>query len=383
MNPSESQSDSLPQETYFDPEGPDSSEEEFSASLEAAAVDLESRGIPRFVVDSSEEPGAVEPLASRPAKNGSAKCEQSDVRTCDGRPSIDDASVEDALRPPLDEEPAGSDWRNLVSAKVKNYKSRKPRRERYPSLQLQFEPGAPWKVDKTGKSVPTFSQSVAAEIADFPQRIREAEPRLSMEATARVLEFPHPFGPQASADQLAEPVIDRPRILEAPELLPPPPALGGILIEPHREAEPEQRPGFDTPLQAASLSRRVLSGVADSFVIAVALAAFGYIFLRLNGSLPQLRIACELTTSLSLVLWFAYHYAFLVLCGTTPGLRIARLKISRFDGSAPPRNLRRWRVLASVLSCVSLGLGYAWCFLDEDQLSWHDRITRTHLAPRN
>jgi hypothetical protein len=37
--------------------------------------------------------------------------------------------------------------------------------------------------------------------------------------------------------------------------------------------------------------------------------------------------------------------------------------------------------LASFLSAASLGLGYAWCFLDEDQLSWHDRITKTHLAP--
>ena len=32
------------------------------------------------------------------------------------------------------------------------------------------------------------------------------------------------------------------------------------------------------------------------------------------------------------------------------------------------------------LSAASIGLGYAWCMLDEDQLCWHDRITRTHLA---
>jgi len=25
-------------------------------------------------------------------------------------------------------------------------------------------------------------------------------------------------------------------------------------------------------------------------------------------------------------------------------------------------------------------LGYAWCFFDEDQLCWHDRITRTYMA---
>jgi hypothetical protein len=38
-------------------------------------------------------------------------------------------------------------------------------------------------------------------------------------------------------------------------------------------------------------------------------------------------------------------------------------------------------VFASVLSGLSLGLGYAWCWLDEDQLCWHDRITRTYMAP--
>jgi uncharacterized RDD family membrane protein YckC len=73
-----------------------------------------------------------------------------------------------------------------------------------------------------------------------------------------------------------------------------------------------------------------------------------------------------------------------VFSKATPGLRLAKLQVTRFDGAPASRSLRRWRVLASLLSCASLGLGYAWCFLDEDQLSWHDRITRTHLgaAPR-
>jgi hypothetical protein len=26
-------------------------------------------------------------------------------------------------------------------------------------------------------------------------------------------------------------------------------------------------------------------------------------------------------------------------------------------------------------------MGYAWVFLDEDALCWHDRITHTYLAP--
>jgi hypothetical protein len=27
-------------------------------------------------------------------------------------------------------------------------------------------------------------------------------------------------------------------------------------------------------------------------------------------------------------------------------------------------------------------MGYAWLFLDEDSLCWHDRITHTYLAPK-
>jgi hypothetical protein len=82
------------------------------------------------------------------------------------------------------------------------------------------------------------------------------------------------------------------------------------------------------------------------------------------------------------VFWGAYQYLLLVYAGSTPGLRLARLELARFDGSPAGRRLRRWRVLASFLSAASLGMGYAWVFLDEDALCWHDRITHTYLAPK-
>jgi uncharacterized RDD family membrane protein YckC len=157
--------------------------------------------------------------------------------------------------------------------------------------------------------------------------------------------------------------------------------LGGILIEEATEQEPERRPGFDMPLQSATLSRRILAGIVDCLLVAGALTIFGYAFLRFNGPIQQWKMAIQVTATLVAVLWPTYQFAFLVYTGTTPGLRLAHLGVTHFDGTPVSRNLRRWRVLASLLSCVSLGLGYAWCFLDEDQLSWHDRITRTHLAP--
>jgi uncharacterized RDD family membrane protein YckC len=381
MNPPETQSDSSAQETYFDPEVLDTSEEEFSASLEAPGE------IPGFVVDSAQNLSAdlrsgnftenLERRASRPSIMDAATHPDSDREGARDQEPYTTSSLTEA-------EPR-SDWRDQVSAKVKNYKTLKPRKERYPSLQLQFDSGHSWKLDAPTKSTADRG-SFAALRSSSPEQIPPLEPRVSVpattEATARVLEFPRPGTLPFNRDELADPVIDRPRIMEAPDLLPPPPAMGGILIEPSLEPESERQPGVDMPLQTARLSRRVFAAAVDGFVVAAALAIFGYMFFRFNSSLPQMRAAVELSAALLGILWFAYQSAFLIFCGTTPGLRAARMKIARFDGTPVPRTLRRWRALASLLSCVSLGLGYAWCFFDEDQLCWHDRLTRTHLAPQ-
>jgi uncharacterized RDD family membrane protein YckC len=89
-----------------------------------------------------------------------------------------------------------------------------------------------------------------------------------------------------------------------------------------------------------------------------------------------------LAGGLAALLWAAYQYLLMVYAGITPGLHWARLELNRFDGSSAGRRLRRWRVLASYLSAISLGMGYLWVFLDEDSLCWHDRITHTYLAPK-
>ena len=367
MNSPETQSDSSSHESYFDPEVMDTSEQEFSASLESSG------GSSGFVVDLPE---------NVPTKSESSNFTETEnvERQATGACEVQDRS--DNSSP----EPSPPDWRDQVSAKVKNYKTLNPRKERYPSLQLQFDPVLPWKAEKS-PLLAEREEFLASAQTEVPTPTFEPEHRISYpastEATARVLEFPRPGMLPFNRDELAEPIIDRPRIMEAPELLPPPPALGGMLIESVREPEPERQAGVDMPLQTAQLSRRIFAGVVDGLFVGAATAIFGYMFLRFNPSLPQIRMTAEVAAALTVLLWFAYQSAFLIFCGTTPGLRATRLKISRFDGAAASRDLRRWRVVASGLSFVSLGLGYIWTFLDEDQLSWHDRITKTHLAPRN
>jgi|SRR5215469_8522812 len=385
MYPPEDQPDSSPAPSYIDPEEIDMSEQQFSASLE----DQGPR--PRFVLDrkadganerlsTSSPPPALEPDSSCQAgddpagRSGSA----GDGGHANGKgPSRQNADAEpEASRDP---NPA-ADWREQVSAKVNSYKSRRPRKERFPSLQLEFQPPPYRTLERPSEA--RFQPEPREEAIRPAPREAAAEVPLLLEATARVIEFPR-TSPQPAAiprDELAEPVVDRPRILDVPESLPAPPAMGGILIEPGNEPQPERRPGFDIPLKSARLGRRVWAAAIDGLLVALGAALFAYIFLRFVPVLPPWRTDCELIAGLLALLWPSYQYSLLVYCGTTPGLRLTGLAVERFEGGAVPRKLRKWRVLASLLSAISLGLGYAWCLLDEDQLSWHDRITRTHLS---
>jgi hypothetical protein len=317
--------------------------------------------------------------------------------------------------------PATADsWRVEVAARLERYRTRrKPRTPRYPSLLLPFDAPESWS--HSGSQAQGGSAAAATARAldrdQDPAADDEPEPLPSMESiperspephsyqyaehlpelSAKVIEFPRSAAiPIVHRSELADPIFDRPRIVEAPEILPPPPALGGMLMEPARQESADRRPEplFVSP--SASVPRRVLAALVDGVLLATALAAVTAIFLRWNagwipglntltlsrdllyGPLPMLAAAL---VSTAILLWTAYEFLFVVYTGSTPGLRAARLQLAGFDGSALNRRTRRWRVLASFLSAFSAGLGYLWSFVDEDGLCWHDRITRTHVCP--
>jgi uncharacterized RDD family membrane protein YckC len=396
----------------IDPEAYDASEQRFAASVEEKVA--EENAPRRFVVDAEQEsqsnPAAGDGTSH--AEDGrNEACREPDKLPGAPAPNEDSGRVaemepESVAPEPLPQtellRPQDPDsWRHEVTARVDNYRARRrPRAPRYPSLQLKFEPSEPWSTGQAATSQPATTavpNRLAVAMQDalaVPQGELSIQPdtydvlRLNVqEARARILEFPRSAAPPAPVfpppvfDELAEPVVDRPRILEVPELELPPPALGGILMDPVAEPEKERRPGFELPLQAAPFSSRLLAGTIDSLLVVTAFAIFAYIFFRITSIVPAPQQAAGISVSLIALFWIAYQYLLLVFTGSTPGLKLARLQLSRFDGSAVPVRIRRWRVLASVLSGFSLALGYAWCFLDEDRLCWHDRITRTYMAP--
>lgn len=317
-------------------------------------------------------------------------------------------------------------WRIEVTNRLERYRTRrKPRTPRYPSLLLPFDAPESW----SRHAPPTGSAGIGSTaLAAAPARAGlgltvqaneeppaggalgvVAEPRPesqpaqapSPEPAAKVIEFPRSAAiPVFHPSDLADPVFDRdrPRIVEAPEILPPPPALGGMLIEPAQPEGTDRRADFPStapsapPSPSASIARRALAALVDGVVLATALAAFAAIFLRLNPSLNPVRGPLPLLSGptfagalavVAVLLWKVFEFLFVVYTGSTPGLRAARLRLVEFDGSPPNRRLRRWRVLASLLSAFSAGLGYLWCVLDQDGLCWHDRITRTHIQSKS
>src|SRR5207247_9600617 len=94
------------------------------------------------------------------------------------------------------------------------------------------------------------------------------------DTTAKIIEFPRSAAVPEPLDELAEPVLDRPRILEAPEPTPPPPALGGIMIEPLPQPINDRRPGFEIPLQGSPMKRRMASGGIDASVVFLVFCGF-------------------------------------------------------------------------------------------------------------
>jgi uncharacterized RDD family membrane protein YckC len=254
-------------------------------------------------------------------------------------------------------------------------------------VRTDFEPisDQALALDSSAYEAPVDNSDITSSVSSQPRIETQVSVRASgaAGAGAKIIEFPRSAWapPPPPLDQLAEPVFDRPRILDVPDIPAPAPALGGITISAAEKQETEKRPGIDLPLQSASLPRRILAAAVDGSIIASASALFGYIFWKVTGIQPPKLEIVAMVAGISVLLWAAYQYLLMVYSARTPGLRVAGLELTRFDGSATTRSLRRWRVLASYLSAASLGMGYVWLFLDEDILCWHDRITHTYLAP--
>ncbi|HEV8525726.1 MAG TPA: RDD family protein [Terriglobales bacterium] len=264
-------------------------------------------------------------------------------------------------------------WRQEVASRVDAFCARRGRKRgpRVPSMNLDFERAAR-ATAAAHFTVPDTWENAAAE----PETEAAAE-------ASNIIEFPKPpaVAPAPPSlelpliEELAEPILEKPRILEAEEPQDIGLTFGGRPL-PSITLDAEPDPLDAAPL-AAPLPHRIISGALDGIIVGVAVALFATIFLRTAAALPRTRVALLAAVIVPLMLWTLYQYVFLVYGAATPGMRLVRLGLATFEGDPVPRSLRRWRAAAILMSATALGLGYLWALIDEQGLCWHDRITRT------
>jgi uncharacterized RDD family membrane protein YckC len=266
-------------------------------------------------------------------------------------------------------------WRHEVVSRVQQHRARR-RRHDPNELELDFTANEPFSF------APPPARFAEIMVKPEPKVIRFPRPALDPIPTVR----------EVTLDEL-QPGPETPRIVEAPavvyvaETQASPPAVeaeqmellssfADIRLEPAPAHATEDEEFIPRP---AALSQRVAAGVLDAALVFIAGGLFGLTFLKLAEEVPHSRMMLVCALAAGGIFWLLFQYMFLTYGRTTPGMRMAQLELCTFAGGPPSRLSRQCRALASALSGFSAGLGYAWAFIDEDRLGWHDRMTQTYV----
>ena len=223
-------------------------------------------------------------------------------------------------------------------------------------------------------------------LARLTETVRHVESKTSEN---NVIEFPRLLEP---AIDLAEPVIETPRIFEVEDVVAvqreqeelavavaAPPPVPSITLDPPLSATAPPAE-LELPLPVAPIELRVISGALDAASVAAVTCLFW--FVSSLAGFPQGRAAMATLGLAGLGIWGLYQYLFLTRMGRTPGMSYLGLRIGRVQPKPLTRTLLAARALSVLLSSAAAGLGFLWALVEEDRLTWHDRMTQTFVSAR-
>jgi uncharacterized RDD family membrane protein YckC len=124
-------------------------------------------------------------------------------------------------------------------------------------------------------------------------------------------------------------------------------------------------------------AHRMIAAAFDASMVLIAVGIFLGIFFLSGGMLLLSKQNVPLLISVAALMTLFYRFLWVLGNGETPGMRFAGLHLVNFDGRAPDRDQRAFRQVSSLLSFLSAGLGLVWALVDEENLTWHDHISKT------
>lgn len=257
------------------------------------------------------------------------------------------------------------EWRDEVASRMRSYRARRN-----------------GDVEESDSEVPQTALPFAAA-ADAPISAAEDEmddPLQAALASAATRLAEHPVAAEPELPTRSEPKIyerleidvSRPASSEATEA--PLPANA-------RRYEGILDPHIEPVYPVASLQVRRRAGIIDATILALASLAIFSGFIALGGRFVAGKMEILICLATVGLLAAQYFTLFTVMGGTTPGMMITGLRLVTFEGDAPTAGQLIWRSIGYQISGGTAFLGYLWALWDEDQLTWHDRISQTYITP--
>jgi uncharacterized RDD family membrane protein YckC len=130
----------------------------------------------------------------------------------------------------------------------------------------------------------------------------------------------------------------------------------------------------------ALMEDRRMAGVVDLFCLLFAYGGFLGLFGSLGGHFTLSKLSVAVCVATFSVVYLQYFALFTIFGGTTPGMMMRGLRVLSFSGDTPSPKQMLLRSAGYLLSAGAFFLGYLWAMWDEDELTWHDRLSSTYLS---
>lgn len=130
----------------------------------------------------------------------------------------------------------------------------------------------------------------------------------------------------------------------------------------------------------ALIDDRRLAALIDIGCLLFAYGGFLALFGSLGGQFTLSKLSAAVYTTTFAIVYLQYFSLFTIFGGTTPGMMMRGLQVVSLSGEPPTPKQMLLRSAGYMLSAGTLFMGFLWAMWDEDELTWHDRISRTYLS---